>query len=264
MRKVIFPLAFVATSSLVACSFQMRAGTGAQSPNNSQPQNSGQTAAQTAPTTPANTPPPVNYKGPAIRKLGKRASGSTGPTPTPSSSQTTPAPTPSTPTGAAVVNAPTVFGNGTTDPAGFKGNIYFIPAGATKVPALASLTPNGYLFTKEINVAPQAFSTGFPGVDATKKENFAIRYEAPVIVNEELDYDFRIVSDDGAVLLIDGTEIVNNGEARTAPAEKSGPVHLRPGTHILTIDYLQTTGNVALQVYCKKANDTEKLCTPAL
>lgn len=268
MRKVTFPIAFVACSTLVACSFQMRAGGGANQPN--QPQN---TAAQPAGTTPASTPsqarttltPPA--QGP-VRPIGKRSPGqSTGPTPTPTTTTTTPAPTPTTPpapTGAPIVSGATIFGSGTVDTSGFKGNIYWVDNNTTKVPPLASMKPAGYLFTKEINVTPQAFTTGFPGVDAARKENFAIRYEAPLIVTTEADYDFRVVADDGAILQIDGMTIVDNDGLKTAPGEKSGPVHLVAGTHVITVDYLQTKGNVALQVFCKKANDTEKLCPTQL
>lgn len=256
MRKVIFPLAFIATSSLVACSFQLKSGTGSNTPATAG--SASQTVAQNTATAPSATTAP-GPKGPAIKKLGR-------PSPAPTSSGTTPAPTPTTPpsTGVPLVNAATPFGSGTADATGFKGNIYFVPAGTTKVLDVSTLKPNGYLFTKELNVTPQAFATGFPGVDAAKKEYFAIRYEAPVVITTAADYDFRIVADDAAVLKIDNTLIVDNDGPRTAPAEQSGPVHLEPGTHLLTIDYLQSTGNVALQVYCKKANETEKLCTPQL
>jgi hypothetical protein len=171
---------------------------------------------------------------------------------------------PPAPSGAPVIAGVTPFGSGTVDPAGFKGNIYWVAAGTTKIPALASMQPNGYLFTSSINVAPQAFTTGFPGLDPARKDHFAIRYEAPLVVTAEADFDFRIVADDGAVLLIDNTPIVDNDGVRPAPAEKSGPVHLIAGTHVITVDYLQTSGNVALQVFCKKANDAEKICPTRL
>jgi hypothetical protein len=271
MRKVIFPLAFIALNlSLVACSFSMRAGTGTNTPNANQG-GSGSAAQQPAPVPSTAAAPTGTYVPTGRNKLGKRNTGqATGPTPTPSNSNTTPAPTPSTTPsvppagGPPVVSAATVFGSGTVDTSGFKGNIYWVPAGTTKLPQLASMQPNGFLFTKDINVTPQAFTTGFPGVDAARKENFAIRYEAPLIVTAEADYDFRIVSDDGAVLMIDNTPIVDNDGARTTPAEKSGPVHLVAGTHMITVDYLQTSGNVALQLFCKKANDTEKVCPTRL
>lgn len=256
MRKVVFPLAFVATSTLMACSFQMRAG----SQNPQQQQQASRT------TTPTNTTPTAAPKPSLTRKIGKRTSGPSGPTPTPTGSQTTaPAPTPTTPpSGAPVITGATIFGSGTVDTAGFKGNLYRVPAGTTKIPALASQTAVGYLFTRELNVTPQTFATGFPGVDATLKENFAIRYEAPLIVTTEADYDFRLVADDGAILLIDQTPIVDNDGVKTAPAEKTGPVHLVPGSHLITVDYFQTTGTVALQLYCKKANDVEKICPTQL
>ncbi len=262
MRKVIFPLAFVACSTLVACSFQMRAGGGANQPNNPPAQQTGATPA-TSPS-PART---ITPPGGGLRRLGKRPAGQpAGPTPTPTATTTTPAPTPTTPptTGAPVVSAATIFGSGTVDATGFKGNIYWVDKNTTKVPPLATMQPAGYLFTKEINVTPQAFTTGFPGVDAARKENFAIRYEAPLIVTAEADYDFRLVAEDGAILHIDGTTIVDNDGVKTAPGEKTGPVHLVAGTHVITVDYLQTTGNVALQLFCQKANDTEKVCPTQL
>ena len=42
--------------------------------------------------------------------------------------------------------------------------------------------------------------------------------------------------------------------------EKSGPVHLVKGTHLLSVDYFQTTGSVALQLFCKKSGGTETIC----
>ena len=87
-----------------------------------------------------------------------------------------------------------------------------------------------------------------------------------VIRNSELRCSGNngVLHEGSGVLLIDNTPIVDNDGARTAPAEKSGPVHLVVGTHILTVDYLQTSGNVALQVFCKKANDAEKICPTQL
>jgi hypothetical protein len=262
MRKALIPFAFVGCSTLLACSFSMQAGSKPNNPNNNQAAQ-GTTPANTAAATPA--PPKKSTTG----RIGKRAPGTTvGPTPTPPSVNTAPpaAPTvpPPAPSGAPVVSGATIFGTGTVDPTGFKGNIYWVDKTATKLPALESLQPAGYLFTKEINVTPQAFSTGFPGVDAARKENFAIRYEGPLVVSAEADYDFRLVAEDGAVLKIDGTPIVDNDGAKTAPAEKTGPVHLVAGTHVITVDFLQTTGNVALQLFCKKANDTEKVCPTQL
>ncbi len=40
---------------------------------------------------------------------------------------------------------------------------------------------------------------------SNRKENFAIHYEAPLVVATEADYDFRLVADDGAQLRVDAT-----------------------------------------------------------
>lgn len=266
MRKLIFPIAFIGATSLVACSFQMGAGT-RNNPNS--PQNGQQAAQPNQPAQP-NNKQPLPPRSNTLRKVGKRTTGPVGPTPSPSTPPSTdpsPAPAPSVPPGVPLVNAPTIFGHGTTPTsAAWKGNIYFVAAGATKLPDFTTAKPNGFLWANELNVTPQAFTTGFPGVDPAKKDNFAIRYEAPLTVTGETqDWDFRLVSDDGAVLSIDGMKIVENDGVKTAPAEKTGPVRLTPATHVITVDYFQTTGNVALQVYCKKVGETaDKICPLSL
>jgi hypothetical protein len=131
------------------------------------------------------------------------------------------------------------------------------------MPALATMTPNGVLFAKELNVAATPMVGGFPGIDAARNQDFAIRWEAPLVVENEADYTLRIVSDDGAVVSIDGMTIVDNDGAHGL-AEKSGPVHLVKGTHAIAVDYFQATGPVALQLFCKKGTDPEIICPTKL
>jgi hypothetical protein len=169
------------------------------------------------------------------------------------------------------VTAQTIFGGPTVDPAGLKGNIYWIPAGTTTLPDLSKMTPNGFLFTSTLNVTPQAFTSGFPGVDANHKENFAIHYEGPLVVGTESDYDFRLVADDGAQLRIDATQasgaapIVDNNGVHASATSAKGPVHLVVGTHLIVIDYFQAAGSqVALQLFCTKSGGTEQICPTKL
>ena len=171
--------------------------------------------------------------------------------------------TPAAPAGIPVLAGTNVFGQGTPDLSGWKGSYFVIPVASQKLPALATMTPTGVLFAKELNVTAKAMTGGFPGIDATRNENFAIRWEAPLVVDTEADYTFRIVSDDGSIVSIDSTPIVDNDGAH-AVQEKSGPVHLVKGTHGITVDYFQTTGSVALQLFCKKAGGTETICPTRL
>lgn len=210
---------------------------------------------------PAARPPtssgtPGNAGKPAVA-LGRVKPLPAGAAQQPGAVPATPA-TPATP-GIPVLAGTNVFGQGTPDATGWKGSYFVLPAATQKLPALGTMTPNGVLFAKELNVPAKAMTGGFPGIDAARNENFALRWEAPLIVDTEADYTFRIVSDDGAIVSIDQTPIVDNDGAH-GPQEKSGPVHLVKGTHGITVDYFQTTGGVALQLFCKKAGGAEVIC----
>jgi hypothetical protein len=268
MRKLsflpAFPTAFLvcaaATVATAGCSFEV----GSKPP----PATPAPPPAAAAPAPNAASGTPGNAGKPAVH-LGRTnapAPGGGGVLVTPYHPGQTPAgapgstPTPGTaPAGIPVLSGTNVFGSGTPDAAGWKGSYFAIAAGTTKVPALATLTPTGVLFAHELNVAAKPMTGGFPGIDAARNENFAIRWEAPLIVDTESDYTFRVVSDDGAIVQIDNTPIVDNDGAHGVQ-EKSGPVHLVKGTHVVSVDYFQTTGSVALQLFCKKANGTETIC----
>jgi hypothetical protein len=254
MRKVLIPLAFISATTAVACSFQMKAGSDPNTPANPPPQNTpAKTGAQ-----PASNP----AAGATGKTLGKRKLPQPKPT-----SVSTATPTPTTlpdagaPPGVAVVNGPTPFGSGQpASAASWKGSVSKIAAGSTKLPAMASQQVIGYVFLNELNINVRPFTEGFPGIDPNLKENFAIRYEAPLVVSTEADYEFKLAADDGAVFLIDGTPIVDN-DGKHDFKDVTGPVHLVTGTHVMTVDYFQTTGNVGLQLFCKKMGDaTDKIC----
>jgi PA14 domain len=237
MRKLSIPVLVVVVVSAAGCSFEV----GSSRKDPAVPA-AGQPAAP-APAAPA-------APGQPGKTLGRNKPVAPGVTPPPA--------TP-TPAGIPVLTGTNMFGTGTPDAAGWKGNFYNINAGTTKLPTLANVTPNGVLFAKELNVPPKAMAGGFPGIDPSRNENFAIRWEAPLVVDNEADYTFRLVSDDGAIVSIDGTSIIENDGVHSA-TEKTGPVHLVKGTHAIAVDYYQAVGSVALQLFCKKAGGTETIC----
>lgn len=246
MRNLSISVALVVACITAGCSFQVGSGrTATPAPG---------TPAAT-PGAPAPAPGPGGPAGPGVR-VGNRvkipAPGAPG------------APAPATPpAGLPILAGTNIFGSGTPDPNGWKGSFFVIPAGTAKMPALATMTPNGALFASQLNVAPQQFSGGFPGIDAARNTDFAIRWEAPLIVTNEADYTFRLASDDGTILSIDGTLIIDN-DGNHGPVPKEGPVHLVPGTHAITVDYFQGSGGVALQLFCKKAGGAETVCPTKL
>lgn len=244
MRKLLVPFAFLGATTAVACSFQVGSGKSPQSP---QAQPGGSAAPSQSGTSAAPS-------GPVHAPLGKkRTSGQPGPTPSNTSGGST------TPPGIPVVTGTTVFGGGTPIANGWKGNVYFIPAGTTHIPDLGSMQPNGFVFIGALDIGHQAFAEGFPGIDPNHRENFAIRYEAPLLVADGGDYDFKVTADDGAIVRIDGTVIVDNDGVHDFK-DKTGPVHLVNGTHVITVDYFQTTGNVGLKLECGKHGAALAVC----
>ena len=268
MRKLITAVAFLSASSALACSFSVRTGNDPKTPAPTTPKPG--VAAPTPTPAPVAPRPLITAANGRVTSFGKKgaAAGPVSPTVPPAGTGTavpagtaSAAPTGSTPAATPPSAAPgalpflagtNAFGSGTPDPnGGWQGTLFRIPAGTSKMPALASLAPVGLLFAPALSTSSQAMTGGFPGIDPALNENFAIRWEAPLVVENEADYEIRVTSDDGAVLSIDGMPIVDNDGAHTAK-DKSGPVHLVKGTHSLQLDYFQATGPVALSVYVKK------------
>jgi hypothetical protein len=156
-----------------------------------------------------------------------------------------------------------VFGTSVADPNGYVGSLYTIPAGTTSIPDLNMLMPIGTLYASALNVPWTTMTGGFPGINPSLNENFAIRWEAPLIVDNESDYTFLVASDNGSIVRIDDMVIVDNDGNHTF-AERSGPVHLIRATHFITVDYFQTTGNVALQLFCRRGSEPEMICPTRL
>jgi hypothetical protein len=259
MHKLVVPFAFLASTSVMACAFEMHAGTKPNTP--APPPATAAKAPAPAPTpTPGKKAPTIARIG-SLRHVGTAAAPGTPATPaTPGTATPGATPPPGTPP---ILTGANAFGSGTADPTGWTGALFVMPAGTTKLPDLTG-TPAGILFSQQLNVASQAMTGGFAGIDPNRNTDFAIRYEAPLVVDNEADYTFRVVADDGAKLSIDGLLIVDDDGARATSAEKSGPVHLVKGTHQITVDYLQTTGNVALQVFCSRPGMTEAICPTKL
>ncbi len=247
MTTAAFLFVGTATFACAGCSFKL--GSGSSPPPATPP-----AASPAPPATPA-APPAASTVAPGVRTLGRK--------PVLVAPAATPATPPPAAAGIPVLVGTNVFGSGTPDAAGWKGSFFPLSAGTTKLPPLATLEPKGVLFARELNVAPKPMVGGFPGIDPARNENFALRWEAPLVVDNEADYTFRIVSDNGSIVTIDGTLIVDNDGAHGV-AEKSGPVHLVKGTHVIAVDYFQTVGAVALQLFCKKAGGTETICPTRL
>jgi hypothetical protein len=142
--------------------------------------------------------------------------------------------------------------------AAFRGLAYVIPADTTTMPNFASLVPFAQLHTDRFDVASQPFQSGFPGALDGQVENFAIRYTGKFQVPAEGSYTFKLVSDDGAVLFVDGTKVVDNDGVHTSKTV-TGEARLKAGSHDLRLDYFQAKGPVALQLFLVTSGKDELL-----
>ena len=207
-----FKLALIPMALVLgACSFNLQAGSSAGNRNQPARRSARPTSSQpktTTPTTTSTAKTPSTIEAPRIK--GKNA-----------------------------------FGNGTIG--AFRGTAYVIPNTTQRMADLSKLVPFATLLTDSFIVQPQDFTEGFPGV-LMQDEWFAIRYEGKFEVSTDNTYLFRLTSDDGAILYIDGEKVVDNDGVH-ASKSATGNKTLRPGQHSLRLDYFQgARGPVSLSL----------------
>ncbi|HVO98785.1 MAG TPA: PA14 domain-containing protein [Bryobacteraceae bacterium] len=129
------------------------------------------------------------------------------------------------------------FGITVVIPNGLEGHIYNLHHGASKLPRFEKMKPVGTIYTTSLNIPPQDFQQGFPGV--TKRfEWFAIDYTGRFWAETPGYYEFSLLSDDGSKLYIDGEEIIDN-DGPHPPQEVTGSVRLSHGAHNIRVSYYQ-------------------------
>jgi hypothetical protein len=129
------------------------------------------------------------------------------------------------------------FGTTVVLPSGLQGAVYHIRHNSTHLPDFKKLKPVGTIYASELNIPPQDFQQGFPGV--TKRfEWFAIDYTGRFWISKPGKYRFVLTSDDGANLYIDDNLVVDN-DGEHPPATKTAKVDLKGGIHSLRVSYFQ-------------------------
>ena len=129
------------------------------------------------------------------------------------------------------------FGTTVVIPAGLRGVIYRIRHNTNRLPDFAKLKPAGTIYTASLNVPPQDFRQGFPGV--TKRfEWFAINYTGRFWIDRPGAYKFVLTSDDGARLYIDDQLLVDD-DGLHPPLDAAGDIDLNGGIHRIRVCYFQ-------------------------
>jgi len=131
-----------------------------------------------------------------------------------------------------------IFGTTVVIPSGLRGFVYYIKHNRTQLPDFTKLKPAGLaIYTAALNLPPQNFMEGFPGV-TKRNEWFAIDYTGRFWIADPGTYTFALLSDDGAKLYIDDQVIIDNDGVH-APLEKTGAVDLAGGLHRIRVSYFQ-------------------------
>jgi len=234
---------------------------------------SGECAAPRTQVPPAPKPVPVTHpdKPEPLPRPAPLPKPATKPAPTPTATPVKePAPTPvpgpspvelEKPMPPPAEPPPNVFGYEKPVLGCFEGQVFPVEYGAKKLPTdYASLTPVSVLYACEWDIAPRAWDQGFPGVPE-RFEWFAIRYAGAFRTAAAGEYAFRISSDDGSKLLIDGKQVIDN-DGQHQPTGASGKVHLSAGDHQMVLEYFQGPRfQVNLQLWVTPPAKPEELFT---
>jgi hypothetical protein len=145
----------------------------------------------------------------------------------------------------------------------FSAKVCFLPKDTMSALALEGCKSVTKFSTNELNVSPRRFRRGFPGVEK-RVEWFGIDYQGRFKVRAGGYYTFRLVSDDGAVLFIDGHQVLDNDGKHSAREAKIA-LPLTQGEHDFRLLYYQGPGSsLALQLFVKGYKKPERLFGPEL
>lgn len=145
----------------------------------------------------------------------------------------------------------------------FLAQVCFIPKYTLSVAAVGSCEVQGEFRTDEINVSPRKFTEGFPGI-STRNEWFAILYSGNFQVSKSGLHRFRLISDDGSYLVIDGQRVLDN-DGIHGPVSKGVVLDMEPGQHRFELHYFQGPREmVAIQLLVTPPDGKERPLTERL
>jgi len=150
------------------------------------------------------------------------------------------------------------FGDNKKIPDGLRGKIYFLQENTEKLPYFDSLKSVGQLYVKKLDIPERSWTSGFPGVP-DRKEWFAIVYTGYFKVKKAGNYTFRLLSDDGSKLYIDGKLVINN-DGLHSPSARLSDVDLNSSKHSIRVEYFQGPATeIALQLFVTMTNNAEEI-----
>ena len=141
--------------------------------------------------------------------------------------------------------------------ASFKGTIYSLPDTVKRyTPSVEDLPTLGYIYTQTLNISERDLTYDFPGVP-NKRMWFGIVYKGVFELEEAGKYEFRLASDDGSALWIDGKGTINNDGIHKMTIRKN-EVSLTKGFHRIVVWYFHAVPTkMGLQLLWRKVGDPD-------
>jgi outer membrane protein OmpA-like peptidoglycan-associated protein len=153
---------------------------------------------------------------------------------------------------------PAEFGSADRTSVSMEGKIYLLSPGTRKLPDLTTLVSAGSVYAAKWDIAPRAFTQGFPGI-TDRFEWFAVDYQGRIDVPRAGTYGFRLGSDDGSILYIDGAVVINRDGLRAYSATP-GKAELTQGPHEFRLSYFQGPRYaIGLQLWVTPPGEKEKI-----
>ncbi len=78
-------------------------------------------------------------------------------------------------------------------------------------------------------------------LEETPEDEFGLRWKGLIEIESEGEHRFRLVSDDGSHLWIDGREVIDDG-GEHAPVTREGGIELEPGLHTIEVTFYEHHG----------------------
>ncbi len=79
-------------------------------------------------------------------------------------------------------------------------------------------------------------------------DEFGVVYNGSILIEQDGEYTFYLISNDGTRLYIDNKLVTDNSGQHGADDEKMGKIYLTKGTHAVRLDYFQAGGGMFLKV----------------
>jgi hypothetical protein len=124
------------------------------------------------------------------------------------------------------------------------GRVYPIPLETRRLPDFNALSPAGTICLDRLDISERRGQPGFPGL-MNRTEWFAVDLRGAFVVEQPGMYTFRLTSDDGSQLYIDGAIVIDNDGYHQTHI-KEGAMHLDAGPHAIGVPYWQGPGPLAL------------------